>query len=83
MLKRRNFFRSYLSVLFLCVREVGIVMGNSVDLGSKAVVEQIWPRYQLCSSALRCDRWCIIFLLPSSLIFLLLHAPGIDCFRLH
>lgn len=57
MLKRRNLFTNYLSVLFLCVKEGGIVMGNGADLGRKwsAAVEQILPVYQRCSSALRCD----------------------------
>lgn len=35
MLKRRNLFTNYLSVLFPRVGEVGVAMENGVDLGSK------------------------------------------------
>lgn len=35
MLKRRNLFTNYLSVQFLLAGEVGVVMENGVDLGSK------------------------------------------------
>lgn len=52
MLKRRNLFTNYLSILRLCAVEVGIVMGNGADLGPKwegCLMGMLrWSRFGLC-----------------------------------
>lgn len=70
--------------------EVVQTLAVSVKLfDGSAALEQIWPMYQLCLSALRCDSHLSETGSTSSLsclpawYFLLLHAPDIDYFRLH